>query len=330
MKRALAAAIVCLAMASAAAAQDSYLLVVVGLGGDEENAVRFHKWAASLVDAARARHGLPADHVIYLGEDPGRDPGRIAGRSTREGIEAAVARIATAARPGDRVFIVLIGHGATATGEPRFNLPGPDVTAADFGRLLGRLAAQQVAVVNTASASGNFIPALSGKDRVVVAATRTDGERNQTRFGEFFVEAYATDAADIDKDGRVSILEAFVWARRRAVESYEREGQLLTEHAVLDDNGDGKGTDAPGEPGGDGALARTLFMTAGTTVAVPDQVTDPEVRALLEQQKALEGRIAALRAAKGTMEAVQYERDLEQLLVELARTTRAIKDKQKK
>jgi hypothetical protein len=330
MKRLLVAAVMCLATASVAAAQDSYLLVVVGLGGDEENAARFHGWAVALVDAARTRYGLPASHVTYLGENPARDPGRIAGKSTREGIEAAVGRIAASARPGDRAFIVLIGHGATATGEPRFNLPGPDLTAAEFGRLLGRLAALQVVFVNTASASGSFIPALSGKDRAVVAATRTDGERNQTRFAEFFVEAYATDAGDIDKDGRISILEAFTWARRRVVESYERDGQLLTEHAVLDDDGDGKGTDKPGEPGADGALARTLFMTSGTSTVGSEQTADPELRALLEQQKALEGRIAALRAAKGTIEAAQYERDLEQLLVELARTSRAIKEKQKK
>jgi len=105
---------------------------------------------------------------------------------------------------------------------------------------------------------------------------------------------------------------------------------LLTEHAVLDDNGDGKGTDTPGGPDTDGALARTLFMTAAAGAGAADESADPEVRALVEQQKALEGRIAGLRAAKGTMEAAQYERDLEQLLVELARTTRAIKEKQKK
>lgn len=330
MRRLFVAALVWLATVSAAAAQDSHLLVVVGLGGDPENSTRFHGWAAALFDAARTRHGLPATHVTYLGEDPARDPGRIAGRSTREGIEAALARLAASARPGDRAFIVLIGHGATASGEPRFNLPGPDLTAAEFGRLLGRLGTMPVVVVNTASASGSFIPALAGKDRAVVAATRTDGERNQTRFAEFFVEAYATDAGDIDKDGRLSILEAFTWARRRVVESYERDGQLLTEHAVLEDNGDGKGTDTPGDPGADGALARTLFLTASTSTVLPDETADPELRALLEQQRALEGRVAALQAAKATMEATQYERELEQLLVELARTSRAIRDKQKK
>ncbi len=106
--------------------------------------------------------------------------------------------------------------------------------------------------------------ALSGKDRTVITATRTEGERNQTRYGEYFAEALSTDDADMDKDGRVSMLEAFTWARRRVVESYERDGQLLTEHAVLDDNGDGKGTDEPGQPGEDGALARTLFLSAGS------------------------------------------------------------------
>ena len=162
---------------------------------------------------------------------------------------------------------MLIGHGASATGVARFNLPGPDLTAAEFAKLLDRLSAQSVVFVNTASSSGGFVAALSGKDRTIITATKTDGEKNQTRFGEFFAAAFAaTDSdADTDKDGRVSVLEAFLWARARVVDSYNRDGQLLTEHAVLDDNGDGKGTDAPGQPGGDGALARTLFLSAASS-----------------------------------------------------------------
>ena len=101
----------------------------------------------------------------------------------------------------------------------------------------------------------------------IIAATKTDGEKNQTRFGEYFTAAFAlADAdADTDKDGRVSALEAFLWARARTADSYKRDGQLLTEHAVLDDNGDGKGADAPGQPGSDGALARTFFLSAAGT-----------------------------------------------------------------
>jgi hypothetical protein len=329
--RTLAAAFALSLAASAPAfAQGSHVLVIVGLGGDHENAERFHRWASVIVDAAKDRYGVPPGSILYLGEDPARDTARISGRSTRDAVEAAVERLAAAARPGDRVFIVLIGHGASATGEARFNLPGPDLAAAEFGPLLGRFRAQQVVFVNTSSASGGFVAALSGRDRTVIAATRTDGERNQTRYGEFFAEALATDDADMDKDGRVSMLEAFTWARRRVVESYERDGQLLTEHAVLDDNGDGKGTDEPGQPGGDGAMARTLFLSAGAGQERPGADTDPEVRALVEKRQALEDRIAALKASKDKTEPAAYASELEALLIDLARTNAAIKEKVKR
>ena len=330
MRRAIAAGWLVLALAAPASAQQgSHVLVIVGLGGDHENADRFHEWAVAIVDAARDRYAIPSDSTVYLGEDPGRDPKRMSGRSTREAIAEAMSRLATRARPGDRVFVVLVGHGASATGVARVNLPGPDLTAADFARLLDRLSAQQVVFVNTASASGGFIAALAGKNRVVIAATRTEGERNQTRFGEFFADALSNSESDSDKDGRISMLEAFVSARRRVAESYERDGQLLTEHAVLDDNGDGKGSDTPGQPGADGALARTLFMTAGAPDRDEVMAADPEVRSLVERRLDLETRIAALKVAKAKTSPEQYEQDMEQLLIELARTNRAIREKQK-
>jgi hypothetical protein len=133
----------------------------------------------------------------------------------------------------------------------------------------------------------------------------------------------------MDKDGRVSMLEAFTWARRRVGESYERDGQLLTEHAVLDDDGDGKGSDAPGQPGTDGALARTLFMAAASSGTTPGADADPELRALIDARRALENRIAALKASKEKADPAQYASELEQLLIDLARTNRAIREKQK-
>jgi hypothetical protein len=213
----------------------------------------------------------------------------------------------------------------------RFNLPGPDLTAPDYAKLLDRLAAQTVVFANTASASAGFVAALTGKDRAIITATKTDGEKNQTRFGEFFAAAFAaTDAdADTDKDGRVSVLEAFLWARARTVDSYNRDGQLLTEHAVLDDNGDGKGTDAPGQPGGDGALARTLFLSAASHARPAGDQADPELRALVADRDGIEAKIAALKAAKDKTDPETYERDLEQMLIDLARVNRRIREKQK-
>jgi hypothetical protein len=317
------------ASSQAGASQASHVLVIVGLGGDHENAERFHRWAVSIVDAARGRYGLPASNVVYLGEDPARDTARVTGRSTREAVTAAVTDMAARARPGDRVLVVLIGHGASATpGSARFNLPGPDLSAADFARLMNLFAAQTVTFVNTASASGGFVTALAAKDRTVMTATRSEAERNQTRFGEYFAEALSAADADLDKDGRVSMLEVFAFARRRVEESYERDGQLLTEHAMLDDDGDGRGTDAPGQAGGDGALARTQYLAGGDRPGV-DVSSDPELKSLLGRRKALEDRLAALKAAKETLDASQYERDIEQIMIELARVGRAIREKQR-
>ncbi len=331
VRRALAAGVLAVLIAAPAAAQESRLLVVVGLGGDPGMAKTFHAWAATLVDAAKATYGLPASDVVYLDETPARDPARITGRSTRENVEAAVKRIAAASAPGDRVFIVLIGHGSDTEGQPRFNLPGPDMTAADFARLLDALAAQAVALVDTTSASGPFVETLSGRDRTIVTATATGGERNAPRFGGFFVEALAGagDEADLDKDGRVSILEAFGYAKRKVAEAYQQAGNLLAEHAMLDDNGDRKGSLEPDPLAGDGALARTMFLTA-PAAAAPAASADPALAALYAEQKALEDRIAKLRALKGGMPDEEYRRQLEPLLLDLARKTREIREMERK
>jgi hypothetical protein len=308
----------------------SHLLVIAGLSGDEENAARFHEWAARLVDAARQQHGLAAESVVYLGEDPARDPVRINGRSTREGIEAAAARLAARARPGDLVFIVLIGHGGSSRGETRFNLPGPDLGAAEFAALVGRFGAQRVAFVNTASASGGFAAALAGRDRVIVTATKTDAERNQTRFAGYFVDAIAGADGDLDKDGRVSLLEAFSYTRQQVAQSYEKDGQLLTEHALLEDDGDGKGSETPGQPGADGVLARTFVLGGGVESGGAAIVTDPALKALYEERRAIEDRIAALRTARGRTDPAHYAQEMEALLIELARKTREIREREKK
>ncbi len=317
------------ALPGTAVAQDSHLVIVTGLGGDPAYSDQFHDWAVTLAEAALDRYRVPPTNIVYLGEKPDRAPGRIDDRSTKENVEAALEALATRARPGDKIFVVLIGHGSAARGEARFNLPGPDMTAEDFGRLLERFPSQQLVVANTASASGGWVEALSGPRRTILTATKTGRERNETVFGGFFVEALAGDGADVDKDDRISILEAFNYARLQVARTYEQDGRLLTEHALLDDNGDGQGSGEPDAESADGAVARALFLApdgAGAVVADGGAaVTDPELRRLLEEQRALEDRVQLLRAAKDGMEAATYEQELETLLIELALKGRAIR-----
>ena len=227
----LAAPIVC-ATPHSVAAQETHVLVIGGLGGDEAHRQRFLEWGGSFVDAAIERLGVPQDHIVYLGEKPDADP-RITERSTRDNVERVFREIASKVAPGDHVFIMLIGHGSYSSGESRFNLPGPDLTAEDFGLLLDQLPDQDVSFANVTSASGGFVAALSGPRRAIITATKTGMERNESVFAGYFVDAFAGDGADLDKNGRVSMSEAFQFATTEVAREYENDGRIQTEHALL-------------------------------------------------------------------------------------------------
>jgi hypothetical protein len=301
-----------------ALAQDTHLLVITGVGGDDEHAAQFHQWATTIVDAAKARGGLTDATITYLADKPEQDVTRIRGRSTRENVEKAFADIAARAQPADEVFIVLIGHGSFDGRQAAFNLPGPDLTAEDYARLLGKLPAQRIVFVNTASSSGGFLAALAGPGRTIVTATKTGGERNETRFPQYFAEAFKDSTADTDRNGRVSVAEAFEYAKAKVADVYQKGGYILTEHAALDDGREGK-------------FAATLFLESERArAAATASVADPELRALLDAQRTLEDQVASLKLNKESMDPAEYNRQMEKLLTDLAVTTRAIRDREGK
>ena len=310
------------AVAPPVTGQDTHILVITGLGGDPAYSERFMEWGSALVAVASEKFGLPADRIIYLGEDPAADP-RIQDRSTQENVDGAFTKLVSNSQPGDHIFVVLIGHGSYTAGESRFNLPGRDLTAEDFGLRLDQLSDRRVAFVNLASASGEFVKALSGDGRTIVTATRTGRERNETIFGGYFVDAFTGETADLNKDGRVSVWEAFEFARTEVTREYETSNRIATEHPVLDDNGDGEGSTELVDAA-DGALARTMFLAADPTLAAARATDDLELRALLEQKADVEQRIEGLLALRDQIDRDRYEKELEELLVELALTNREI------
>ena len=305
-------------------AQNTHILLISGLGGEPRYTEAFHGWLSRFADAATEKYGVPPERITYLGENPDLDPTRIRARSTAENIRAAFAGIAAAMAPADDLVVLLAGHGTFRNQTARFNVPGPDLTPADIGTQLAGLGGHRVTFVNTASASGPFVKALSGPNRTIITATRSGRERNLTRFGLHFADAFAGDGADVDKDSRVSMLEAFTFALREVEREYEGGNLLMTEHAVLDDNGDGEGSREPNDLEGDGALARTVFLVSLGGGGGGKEMA-PELRALYDEKAEIEARIADLRRVKGQMSLERYENELEELLVELALKNREIR-----
>ncbi len=221
------------------------------------------------------------------------------------------------------LWLVLIGHGTFDGREAKFNLRGPDVADRELAEWL-RPFTRPVAVVNCASSSGPFVKQLAAPGRVVITATRSGSEHNYARFGDYLSAAIVDPAADLDKDGQTSLLEAYIAAAHRTEEFYKQEARLATEHALLDDNGDGLGTPADWFQGVraakrakdgallDGARAHQWCLL----LSQREQSMPAELRAKRDR---LELEIETLREKKAALTEDEYYSKLELLLLELAR-----------
>ena len=290
----------------AAEAQRVHVLAVSGLSGEPAYKLLFESNLATLVDSARARWHVSDSSLFVLTEDPATTRLHATGRSTKEEIAKSFLALSRRVAPGDIVLVFLVGHGSGEGADSRVSLPGPDATAADFAGWLAGFPRQTVVLVNAASGSGDFVGALAGPKRVIVTATKTALERNETQFATPFVRGLTSGEADADKDGKVSVLEAFAYAKKEVARVYDTDNRMLTEHATLSDS----------------ALARSVSFGAQRGESAP---LNPRAAALVAERSALEAKVAELRGRKDSMPPATYEAELERLLVKVAEKSQAIR-----
>ncbi len=287
------------------------VIIVVGAPGEAEFGTNFLR-QAGLWESACRQAGC---RQITLGLNP---------EGQTNDFETLKQTLASEPKAGpDKLWLVLIGHGTFDGKEARFNLRGPDVSATELALWLQPFH-RPLAVINTTSSSAPFLNKLSAANRVVITATRSGNEQNFTRFGQYLSETINDPQADLDKDGQVSLLEAFLMASRRTSEFYKTDGRIITEHALLDDSGDGLGTPAdwfrglravkrPKEDAPvDGLLARQFHLLRSPE----DQKLSPDQRTHRDE---LERAILQHREKKDRMSEEDYYRELEKLLLDLAR-----------
>lgn len=315
---------------------ESYAIIIGGIGGQEEFTEKYYDQTRQMYDILVDTLKYQPEHVFYFFEKPAYDSLRIRDKSTAVNIRRAFTQLQHQMKANDQLFVLMVGHGTYDGNWSKFNLPGPDLRDIDFGEFLNQLPTKKVILVNTASASGPFIDHLSGEKRVIITATKSGLEYHETSFADFFLEAMTSREADKNKDERISTLEAFQFAKARQDAWYDEQRRLRAEHPTLDDNGDGFGTHDV-ESGDDGLWASRTFVAP-----VPPQMKSSvsklksgslsRVDSLRLEKLQLEQNIADLKAQKEQLSGTEYARQLESLLIRLAKTSKELRelDPQKK
>ena len=284
------------------------VVVVMGAEGTSEYGEQFRRWAANWHKAAQ--QGGARFQIVGSGKDDVTDHDELQSLLTRGAEEE-----------WPELWLVFIGHGTFDGRTCRFNLRGPDVSAVELNKWLEPIRAR-IAVINCASSSAPFINHLSTQDRVIVTATKSGGEHNFTFFGKHLAEVIGDPIADLDKDDQTSLLEAWLLAARRTQENYDTQGRLATEHPLLDDNGDSRGSRADAFRGTrpirqqhagslDGIHAHQLHL-------VPSDRERNMPLEIRKQRDQLEQVIASLREQKPQLTEDEYYEQLEPLLIDLA------------
>lgn len=295
--------VVAAALSPTARAEERFAIIVSGVSGTEKFAESQKGWVSSLQATLVTRLGFAADRVTLLSESE-----TAGAAATRENVTRTLAALKPRLTADDTLLVVLIGHGTFDGTAAKFNLVGPDMDSREWKAALDGNPARLV-FVNTTSSSFQFVPALAGKNRVVIAATDSAAQKYATVFPQFFIEALDQIAkADNDKNGRLSVWEAFTYAGQAVKQAFDQKGTLVTERSIIDD-------------GANGVLAKTTFLDPAPAATSANAA----IAGLDKRRIAIEAEIEQLKTRKGQMPAGQYEEEFERLAIELAKISAQIR-----
>ena len=317
------------ALAASAAAQTAaptpaardprWAVVVSGASGGADYAAQLATWRQGIQTALTSRFGFPAAQIVQLVDETAREAGTVA---SAENVRKAFTTLRGQVGKDDLVLVVLLGHGTFDGQQAKFNLVGPDLTAADWAAMLAGVPGRLV-VVNTTESSAPFLEALAARGRIVITATETAAQKYATVFPDHFVKALGDAQTDLDKNGRTSIWEVFAASSSAVARHYTEKAQLTTERAMLSDTGERTGILATATAGPGGVAARGFYLDreAGADNA------DPAVRALIERRRALEADADALLQKKKDADPAAWADQFEQLMIELAKVSREVRQR---
>jgi hypothetical protein len=225
-----------------------WAVILVGIPGDDAHSASFPKtadaWQKWLIDSLQ----FPAGQVLRFPAVPTEKQGEKDPKSaplTADTIRTTFADSSTKLGPDDTLWVFTLGHGNYDGKHAWFHVAGRDPSHEDFGRWLSEIRCREQVIWLTHANSGWFVKPLSKPGRIVIAAAAADDESNETEFPEALATVIARplQTLDTDQDGRLSVAELFSAVVQEVANRFKSDKRLPTEHAQLDDDGDGKGSE---------------------------------------------------------------------------------------
>ena len=302
-------------------AATSYTLIVCGAGGEQAYREQFPEWGRRLRSALIDQCGHDPDTIVLLTEAGNEND--VTSTSTRESALSRLRELGVRTEPDDQLFLFLIGHGSYRRGVAKLNVAGPDLSAEDLSLTLKDVRTQHIIIVNAASVSAPFVNALSASGRIVCTSTRSRDQVNATRFAESFIQGLEDGSADLNRDGRISVWEVARQAASITSEWYDTRKLIASEHAILDDDGDGRGTrllvdETIVTSSADGELAKRTYLK---DIRFPDHI--PE--AWVQEYRTAISLVETWIARKTEVDSTVYVSRLESLLLDAAKANRRIR-----
>ncbi|MFH1743323.1 MAG: hypothetical protein ABIH23_30320 [bacterium] len=259
--------VVCVWLASAvygeeapdrSAASNTHMLVVGGVHKDSEEMSAQDELLAQLLDTL----AVTSMRSFHLLAPPDSSLPNVSNQSTRENIKTTIDALTSSVRPSDSFVFYYLGQANIVDEQLRFNLRGPDITHGELASWIGGIHSATTVVILDCPGAGRAIERLAGPGRIIICSARSD-QPYTTHFSEFFITALANVESDANRDGRISLLEAFQSASQKVDQLYRDEELLRSENSLLEDDGDGVPSQQPWryrEDAVDGKVAAHCFL----------------------------------------------------------------------
>ncbi len=245
----------------------NFAMVITGIGGGEPYDSEFRQTASETARLLVEREICTSDTLKVLADINVPDD-CFSHSSTLDNIRLCFNDQAQAMTAEDTFLLILIGHGQSNFLQPKFNLPGPDLSGEELNELLNILSAKDQRIILSFACSGHILEQISSQQRCIIASSDGPLQIQFSHMHRFLLDALKIPSApDIDGDRQITFDELYEYLSLRVQEDFKSRSVLELSTVALDDNGDRTPTtQAVGMALGDGDIAsEIIFYTTKST-----------------------------------------------------------------